>query len=185
MERFEKIRTLGRGAQGSVILVRRKADNSEMVIKRIFVDESSGENEREEVTNEIKVLSMLNHPNIVSYYGSFHSDGLINVVMEYADGGSLFTHIQKANAPFFEHQILSYAVQIFLALQHMHSKNILHRDLKSRNIFLTKSARIKLGDFGLSKIMNSNASFASSAVGTPYYMSPELCRGTRHHFSAH
>ena len=91
MERFEKIRTLGRGAQGSVILVRRKADNSEMVLKRIFVDEHSGE-EREEVTNEIKVLSMLNHPNIVSYYGSFHSDdeSIINVVMEYADNGDVF-----------------------------------------------------------------------------------------------
>ena len=178
MERFEKLRTLGRGAQGSVILVRRKTDGSEMVLKRIFVDEHSGE-EREEVTNEIKVLSMLNHPNIVSYYGSFHSDGdsIINVVMEYADGGSLFHHIQRAKAPFPESQILSYAVQLLLALQHMHSKNILHRDMKSRNIFLTKSGTIKLGDFGLSKIMNSNASFASSAVGTPYYMSPELCRG--------
>lgn len=153
MERFEKIRTLGRGAQGSVILVRRKADNSEMVVKRIFVDDGCSNNEdREEVTNEIRVLSMLNHPNIVSYYGSFYEDGIINVVMEFADGGSLYHHIQKATKPFLEVEVLNYVVQIFLALQHMHSKNVLHRDMKSRNIFLTKAGRIKLGDFGLSKV---------------------------------
>eukprot|EP00959_Pyramimonas_sp_CCMP1952_P148934 3115699-Pyramimonas_sp.AAC.1 len=64
MERFEKIKTLGRGSQGSVILVRRKADDSHFVIKRIFADEQSPET-REEIMNEIRVLALLAHPNIV------------------------------------------------------------------------------------------------------------------------
>eukprot|EP00898_Chlorokybus_atmophyticus_P008347 jgi/Chlat1/8513/Chrsp80S07898 len=145
MERFEKIKSLGRGAQGTVILVR--------------------------------ALSVLKHPNIVGYYGSFEEDGVLNVVMEYADGGSLFQHIQKAKAPFPESEILDWLAQLLLALKHMHEKKILHRDLKTKNVFLTKKLRIKLGDFGLSKVLGTASSFAQSAVGTPYYLSPELCEG--------
>ena len=121
MEKFEKLKNLGRGSQvrqppprtvaaergcadgcaadasprdqGSVILVRRKADASLFVIKRIFVDDQSPD-DREEVMNEIKVLAQLAHPNVVGYHGSFIEDGVLNVVMEYADGGSLFQYIQ-------------------------------------------------------------------------------------------
>mmetsp|Transcript_41345 Transcript_41345/g.50123 ORF Transcript_41345/g.50123 Transcript_41345/m.50123 type:complete len:723 (+) Transcript_41345:289-2457(+) len=176
MEKFEKIKSLGRGAQGSVILVRRKADGSKFVIKRIFVDEQS-EEDKEEVMNEIKVLATLAHPNIVGYYGSFMEDGVLNVVMEYADNGSLFQHIQRAKSPFSESEILQMFAQLLLCLDYLHSKKILHRDLKTKNIFITKKAKIKLGDFGLSKILGSQTSFAQSAVGTPYYLSPELCEG--------
>jgi len=63
------------------------------------------------------------------------------------------------------------------SLKYMHDKKILHRDLKTKNIFMTKKHKVKLGDFGLSKMMGSNTSFANSAVGTPYYLSPELCEG--------
>ncbi|KAK3267216.1 hypothetical protein CYMTET_24218 [Cymbomonas tetramitiformis] len=176
MEKFEKVKSLGRGAQGSVILVRRKSDGSKFVIKRIFVEDQSSE-DREEVMNEIKVLAMVAHPNIVGYFGSFMEDGILNVVMEYADNGSLFQHIQRAKAPFSEQEILSYTAQLVLALDHLHTARILHRDLKTKNVFMTKKGQIKLGDFGLSKMLGSQTSFAQSAVGTPYYLSPELCEG--------
>ena len=64
-----------------------------------------------------------------------------------------------------------------MSLQHLHDKKILHRDLKTKNIFVTKKGQVKLGDFGLSKMLGSATSFAQSAVGTPYYLSPELCEG--------
>jgi len=176
MEHFEKIRCLGRGAQGSVILVRRRTDGFKYVIKRIFVDETNPE-DQEAVMNEIKVLSTVAHPNITSYYGSFVQDSVLNVVMEYADNGSLFQHVQRAKQPFSEAQIVNFAAQMLLALQHLHEKNILHRDIKTKNIFVTKKMQIKLGDFGLSKMLGSPTSFAQSAVGTPYYLSPELCNG--------
>ena len=76
-----------------MILVRRKADASLFVIKRIFVDDQSPD-DRQEVMNEIRVLAQLAHPNVVGYHGSFIEDGVLNVVMEYADGGSLFQYIQ-------------------------------------------------------------------------------------------
>ena len=117
------------------------------------------------------------HPNIIGYYGSFIEDGVLNVVMEYADNGSLFQLIQKCRQPFSEEQVLSFFVQLLLALEHLHNKKILHRDLKTKNVFVTKKGQIKLGDFGLSKVLGSQTSFAHSAVGTPYYLSPELCEG--------
>ena len=117
------------------------------------------------------------HPNITGYYGSFIEDGVLNVVMEYADNGSLFQLIQKSRQPFSEEQLLSFFAQLLLALEHLHSKKILHRDLKTKNVFVTKKGQIKLGDFGLSKVLGSQTSFAHSAVGTPYYLSPELCEG--------
>lgn len=117
------------------------------------------------------------HPNIIGYYGSFIEDGVLNVVMEYADNGSLFQLIQKCRQPFSEEQVLSFFVQLLLSLEHLHNKKILHRDLKTKNVFVTKKGQIKLGDFGLSKVLGSQTSFAHSAVGTPYYLSPELCEG--------
>lgn len=65
--------------------------------------------------------------------------------------------------------------QIALALKHVHDKNILHRDLKTQNIFLTKASMVKLGDFGIAKVLNSETEMARTVIGTPYYLSPELC----------
>ena len=81
------------------------------------------------------------HPNIIGYYGSFIEDGVLNVVMEYADNGSLFQLIQKCRQPFSEEQGLSFFVQLLLALEHLHNKKILHRDLKTKNVFVTKKGQ--------------------------------------------
>lgn len=145
-------------------------------LQRIFIDDQS-EDDRADTMNEITVLSNVAHPNIVAYYGSFVEDNILNVVMEYADNGSLFQHIQRAKAPFAESEILSIFAQLVSSLKYLHDKKILHRDLKTKNIFMTKKHKVKLGDFGLSKMMGNDISFASSAVGTPYYLSPELCEG--------
>ena len=71
--------------------------------------------------------------------------------------------------------ILDWFIQIALGLKHVHDNNILHRDLKTQNIFLTSDNTIKLGDFGIAKILNSQTELANTVIGTPYYLSPELC----------
>lgn len=190
-----------------MILVRRNSDGSLFVIKRIFVEDQS-EGEQNDAMNEIRVLSSLSHPTVITYHGSFLEDGMLNVVMEYADNGSLFQHIQRAREPFPEARqssgpprvrgnnltasppaplqpiIISVFAQLTMALKHLHSRKILHRDIKTKNIFVTRSMQIKLGDFGLSKMLESQVSFAQSAVGTPYYLSPELCEGKPYNYKS-
>ena len=166
MEHFEKLSSLGRGAQGSVILVRRRADDSRFVIKRIFVDDNC-ESDMAETRNEIRVLAALAHPAIVGYHGSFVEEGVLNVVMEHADGGSLFQHIQRAREPFSEERVLSWFAELVMAMRHMHDKKILHRDLKSKNVFLTAQGDIKYVARCGPRVFPSNEAFGFSLQLSP------------------
>jgi NIMA (never in mitosis gene a)-related kinase len=98
--------------------------------------------------------------------------------MEYCERGDLAGYIaerRKSGRPIKEAKILNWFTQITMALEHVHGKKILHRDIKSSNIFLTKSNTVKLGDFGICKLLTNTCDKAYSVVGTPYYMSPEIC----------
>eukprot|EP00953_Heterococcus_sp_UTEX-ZZ885_P019994 11168-Heterococcus_DN1.PRE.1 len=99
--------------------------------------------------------------------------------MGYADGGDLSAAIagrRKARKPFSEGEVMRIFVQICLAMRHVHSRNILHRDVKCQNIFLTSNGVVKLGDFGIAKVLDSTAGYARTQIGTPYYLSPEICQ---------
>merc|ERR1719388_720978 len=138
-----------------------------------------GAKERKDAANEVKVLSSLKHPYIVSYKDSFLEDGFLNIVMEYADGGDLFTKIQKAKKAcqkFPEGTIMRWFTQALLALKFIHDKHILHRDLKSQNFFLMSNGKLKIGDFGIAKVLDNTAACAQTTIGTPYYLSPEICQ---------
>lgn len=99
--------------------------------------------------------------------------------MEFCEFGDLAYHVtkkKKQNGMFTETEIMNWFVQLCLALDNIHSKKILHRDIKSQNVFLTKENTVKLGDFGISKVLESTADHAMTVQGTPYYMSPEVCQ---------
>ena len=103
----------------------------------------------------------------------------ILIIMEYADAGDLSMVVKrqrelKQYLP--EPDILSWFVQIALGLQYIHKKNILHRDLKTQNIFVTSKKLVKIGDFGISKWLSHTLDLATTAIGTPHYLSPEICR---------
>jgi len=94
--------------------------------------------------------------------------------MVYCDGGDIYSKVKAAKGKnFSEEQIIDWLVQLGLGLFYLHERKILHRDMKTQNIFL-KNGKIRLGDFGIAKVLDSTKDFANTCIGTPYYMSPEL-----------
>ena len=133
--------------------------------------------ERDEAKKEIKLLASFHHPNIVRYRDSFLEAGILNIVMDFAEGGDLHGLLKaQGTRSLPEEQVLDYYVQLCLAMKHVHDRKVLHRDIKSQNIFLTQNRKVlKLGDFGIARVLNSTQELARTACGTPYYMSPEIC----------
>ncbi|XP_030559258.1 serine/threonine-protein kinase Nek8 [Drosophila novamexicana] len=174
---YEKVRVVGQGSFGIAILYRRKFDGHHIVFKQINLSELTPPG-RDLAMNEVEVFSKLHHPNIVSYLGSFIKDNTLLIEMEYADGGTLAQIIadRQGTQHFPERYIIAVFEQISSAINYMHSENILHRDLKTANVFLNGRGIVKIGDFGISKIMNAKI-HAQTVLGTPYYFSPEMCEG--------
>ena len=108
-------------------------------------------------------MEVLNHPNIIHFREVYKTKkGQLCIVMDYADGGDLTSHIKKAKDEseggkklLDEDKILDWFTQICLAMKHCHDRKIIHRDLKAGNVFLTKNGIIKLGDFGIAKVLGS------------------------------
>eukprot|EP00118_Oscarella_pearsei_P008413 m.43111 g.43111 ORF g.43111 m.43111 type:complete len:451 (+) comp33415_c0_seq5:784-2136(+) len=181
MENYTIMEQIGRGGGGFVFLVRSKRDDKLYALKQIYLDASKKNRTKEAVMKEVNILSKLRHPNIVNYKESFFDDQQqhLCIVQDFCDGGTLHAKIgeareRKEKIP--QEKIMQWFVQLALALQHIHSQKVLHRDLKSQNVFLTKSDVVKVGDFGISKVLDNTLDMAQTCVGTPYYLSPELCQ---------
>ncbi|EFJ51338.1 hypothetical protein VOLCADRAFT_34315, partial [Volvox carteri f. nagariensis] len=110
--------------------------------------------------------------------------GHLCIVTEYCDAGDLYQLLRARKTALPEPQLLDLFAQVLLAIQHVHSKNILHRDLKTQNIFLTSGGSIRLGDFGISRPLNGTMDLASTIIGTPYYMSPEVMSSMPYDFKS-
>ncbi|XP_070694405.1 serine/threonine-protein kinase Nek5-like [Pempheris klunzingeri] len=178
MNNYEVIRQIGEGAFGKAFLVRDKGGggDGQCVVKQIDLRKMS-EREKEASKKEVTLLSKMNHPNIVAFISSFQERGSLYIVMEYCDGGDLLKKINmQRGVPFTEEQVVDWFVQICLGLKHIHDRKILHRDIKSQNIFLTNGGmKAKLGDFGIARMLNNTMELARTCVGSPYYLSPEIC----------
>jgi len=183
---YERVRMLGRGAHGRVILLRSPADGSLLVAKEIPLYDMDASTLRA-VQNEVRILASLSHPSIISYHGSYRAAEALAIVMEFADRGNLAEAISMQAAlaqPFATPLVVRWAGQLARALAHLHSMKVLHRDLKSANVLLCSTPRgaddeldVKLADFGISRAMSTNTRLAETVCGTPFYMSPELIRG--------
>ncbi|KAK8398640.1 hypothetical protein O3P69_004044 [Scylla paramamosain] len=172
---YQIIRELGSGSYGSAHLAHHVPSDTKHVIKRIKISHMTPK-EVQNARQEVQVLSSLSHPYITQFQGSCEEDGYLLIAMDYCAGGDLHSIITKRNGILFpEDRVLDWFVQLCLAIKYIHDHKILHRDIKSQNIFLTDDGKIRLGDFGISKILNSSSELARTCIGTPYYLSPEMC----------
>lgn len=184
-EVYNKIKLLGEGAFGKAFLVECQSDKQLAVIKQIVIAKMS-EKERIETLKEAQILQIFNHPNIVRFRESYKTKkGHLCIVMDYADGGDLAKAIEDQKGRYFtETQILDWFTQICLGMKHVHDRKILHRDIKCQNVFLTKQGIIKLGDFGIARVLSHTKEVSRSMVGTPYYLSPEIIEGKPYSFKS-
>ncbi|KAM5163197.1 serine/threonine-protein kinase Nek2 [Mantella aurantiaca] len=182
VEDYELLYTIGSGSYGKCQKIRRRADGKLLVWKELDYGTMS-ETEKQMLVSEVNLLRELKHPNIVRYYDRIidRTNTTLYIVMEYCEGGDLASLIAKCTKErqyLEEDFILRVFVQLALALKDCHRRSdgghtVLHRDLKPANIFLDSKRNVKLGDFGLARILHHDTSFAKTFVGTPYYMSPE------------
>ncbi|XP_014376431.2 serine/threonine-protein kinase Nek4 isoform X2 [Alligator sinensis] len=169
------LRVVGKGSYGEVSLVQHRQDAKQYVIKKLNLKNAS-KRDRKAAEQEAQLLSLLRHPNIVTYRESWEGeDGLLYIVMGFCEGGDLYHKLKEQKGKLLpETRVVEWFVQIAMALQYLHEKHILHRDLKTQNVFLTRTNIIKVGDLGIARVLENQYDMANTLIGTPYYMSPEL-----------
>ncbi|XP_060062902.1 serine/threonine-protein kinase Nek3-like [Ylistrum balloti] len=173
---FDMVRTLGEGAFGKVYLVTDKTNPTNQYAMKVINLSKSPEEERELALKEARLLSDFNHENILRYVESFEENGALCIVTEFCDGGDLSQFLEgRKGKPLPENRIVEWFREISCALSYLHGRKIIHRDMKTQNVFLTGTSKIaKLGDLGLAKVLERPNAKAVTFCGSPYYMSPEL-----------
>ena len=175
--RFEVISTLYNTLQDSLKLVKKKEDGKLYTIKSVKIDENS-EKEKELFFNELRILVPLTHKNIIWYKEAFYDKETktLNMVTEYVDGGDLSMKIKiaKQKKAFLKENIIwNIFIQILEGIDYLHKKFIIHRDLKTSNIYLTKKRVVKIGGLNVGKNIEDKG-MALTQIGTPYFTAPEI-----------
>jgi NIMA (never in mitosis gene a)-related kinase len=174
------------------------------VLKEVELQDMDAKGRRDAL-REIGYLGSMDSPYVVAYREHFQSPprlraykpqqqrllqkknagaadtggDILYIIMEYADGGCLGDRIKAqraSNRPFPEALVVSWLVQIALALKHLHDRKLIHRDIKADNVFLTSTNRVKIGDFGIAKDLDFTMQQAKTRIGTPFFLSPEICQ---------
>jgi len=176
-QEYTREAVVGRGATSTAVLMKSRRTGELVVCKEIDVTGMSAHQLRN-CEAELWSLNTVRHPHIIRFISALHHRSAVCILTEYAARGTLADLISRqaeAEQPFELAQVVRWMSQLGQALQHVHSLRILHRDVKTRNVFAMESGDVKLGDFGLSRVLHTT--LAHTQCGTPYYLSPEAARG--------
>ncbi|KAG5474212.1 hypothetical protein CUR178_04325 [Leishmania enriettii] len=184
MRDYEVFEHLGSGATSDVYRVVNRTNNRTYVLKKMSLANMSDE-EQLRAKREIVVMDNVDHPNVVKFRESFidPADNSVDIIMEYCEFGTLEDLIERQRyegCPFPTDVLLEWMAELLCGLAHIHSTCILHRDLKTSNIFVTSKNHLKLGDFGVCTILSNPSAKAQSMIGTPLYFAPEVCNNEPH-----
>ncbi|KAK7206493.1 serine/threonine-protein kinase ste20 [Myxozyma melibiosi] len=166
---YRSLRKIGQGASGGVYTAYQVGTNLCVAIKQMNLAQQP---QKDLIINEILVMKESKHPNIVNFIDSYLYGGDLWVIMEYMEGGSL-TDVVTYNM-MSEGQIAAVCRETLFGLQHLHSKGVIHRDIKSDNVLLSLTGEIKLTDFGFCAQIQDTSVKRTTMVGTPYWMAPEV-----------
>jgi len=176
LDQLEKHVIVGTGTFGKVYLVKHKVTGKYYAMKTLKKTEVVRLKQVEHINSEKSILTAIKHPFIVNLYRSFQDEKYLYMVMEYVIGGELFSHLRRAGR--FNNDVTRFfAAEIVLALEYMHSLNIIYRDLKPENLLIDQQGHIKITDFGFAKKVEDRT---WTLCGTPEYLAPEIIQSKGH-----
>jgi len=176
---FEMLKVLGRGTFGKVMMARETKTGQIYAIKVLKKETILEKGELVHTLTENSVLARCSHPFLTSLKYSFQTEHHLCFVMEYVNGGELFSHLRKSKY-FGEDRARFYAAEIGMALSYLHEQGVVYRDLKLENLLLDKDGHVKITDFGLSKEEMSYGATTTTFCGTPEYLAPEVLEETEY-----
>ena len=176
--RYEILEIIGVGGMAVVYKAFDHRLNRPVAVK-ILKDEYSGDAEfRRRFHGESQAVAMMSHPNIVNVYDVSKNEGMDYIVMELIDGITLKQYMEKKGMLSWR-ETLHFSLQIAKALEHAHSRNIIHRDIKPHNVMILKDGSVKVADFGIARVASAQNTLTKEALGSVHYISPEQARGAR------
>ena len=176
--RYEILEIIGVGGMAVVYKAMDHRLNRLVAVKILKDDYLNDAEFRRRFHGESQAVAMMSHPNIVSVYDVSKNDELDYIVMELIDGITLKQYMDQ-HSPLSWRETLHFAMQIAKALEHAHSRSIIHRDIKPHNVMILKDGSVKVADFGIARIASSTNTLTKEALGSVHYISPEQAKGAR------
>lgn len=176
--RYEILEVIGRGGMAVVYKAKCHRLNRFVAVKILKEELAQDEEFRQRFRDESQAVAMLSHPNIVSVYDVSRSGDVEYIVMELIDGITLKDYLER-QSPLGWKETTFFALQIAKALEHAHSRGIIHRDIKPQNIMVLRDGSVKVADFGIACLADSAQTLTQEALGSVHYISPEQARGDR------
>ena len=176
-ELYQRLETVGKGSYGSVHKGIHRATGSVVALKIIDLDADDAD-DVDSIQREVALLTQLRDgPNITKYYGCFLDGPRVWIVMEFAQGGSVYSLMQSSPRNCLEEKYVVVIVrEVLTGLNYLHKSNVIHRDIKAANVLVTASGKVMICDFGVSALLATTSSKRNTFIGTPYWMAPEVAQ---------